>query len=383
MDLIFKDEIRELMQKRDDYCVSIFLPTHRAGREIEQDPIRLDNLLRRAEKELINQGMRSINAKELLGPAYGLVQNGFFTRHQADGLSIFASTDLFRFYRVPIHFQELLAVGNRFHLKPLIPMLNAGNRFYILAISRKSVRLFQATEFGVIEIELKGVPKSMSEALGYDETESRLLFRSMAQASTMKDMPMLHGHGGGVEKDKEYLYNYFKKLKDALHPYLKEEKAPLIFAGVEYLFPIFKDSGIYQNVIVEPLEGNPDGLEAKELHARALRLVRLYFQGAQDGAVQRYLDLTGNNLSSDKLDEILPGAFAGRVDTLLVDTGIQKWGKFDLPSGAIEEHESPARGDEDLLDLAAAQTFLNGGMVFALNAGKMPGATEVSAIFRY
>jgi hypothetical protein len=370
------------MLKRDDNCVSVFLPTHRAGREIEQDPIRLDNLLRKAEKELIDRGMRSPDVKGLLDPPHGLMKNGFFTRHQADGLSIFVSADEFRYFRMPIHFEEELAVSNRFYLKPLVPILNAGNRFDILAISRKSVRLFKCTEFGMSEAELKDVPKNMQEALGYEDSESRPQVRVASQGSN-SNVSMLHGHGGGVETDKEDLWQYFQKLRDGLHPYFRDERDPLIFAGVEYLFPIFKQVNLYPNTLDKAIDGNPDGFDPQELHRRGLEIARPYFLKKQKEAVGRYLDLTNSRLSSARIEDILPGSSEGRIDILFVNTGVGIWGKFDPDSGLIEVHKDRERGDEDLLDLATAQTFLSGGTVFALSAAEMPAGTEIAAIFRY
>ncbi len=383
MDFIGKNEIKELMLWRSDTCVSIFLPTHRAGKEIEQDPIRLDNLLRRAEKELASRGMRSPVARELLAPAYDLMRDGYFTRHQSDGLAIFAAPGFFRYYQTPIHFGEVLSTGRRFHLKQLVPMLNAGNRFYILAVSRKTVRFLQCSEFGVSEIELEGVPKNMQEALGYDDMEARLLFRTVPQAQNNRGAPMFHGHGGGAEADKDYLRNYFLRLREGLHQYLRDEKAPLVFAGVDYLFPFFRQANIYHHTMPEPVDGNPDDQPAEALHLRALEIVRPYLDEEIVKAIRRYEDTSCNGQCTNRLEKILRGAFEGRIDTLLVDTTAQKWGKFDPDSGRVEIHPAPTIEDEDLIDLATVETFLTGGAVFSLETERMPGAAEVSAIFRY
>jgi hypothetical protein len=79
----------------------------------------------------------------------------------------------------------------------------------------------------------------------------------------------------------------------------------------------------------------------------------------------------------------VPGAFAGKIGTLFVDTGGQKWGKYDAASGLVEVHSGQQKGDEDLLGVAFAQTYLNGGNVYALDSQKMPGASGAAAIFRY
>ncbi|MGO9019486.1 MAG: hypothetical protein ACLQVJ_14175 [Syntrophobacteraceae bacterium] len=382
MDFVFKDEIREFMQKRDDHCVSLYLPTHRAGRETEQDPIRLDNLLRGAEKELVAGGMRSPEARDLLEPALNLRKDGFFTRHLADGLSIFISKGLFRYFRLPIHFNEQLFVGRQFHLRPLAPMLHCCKRFYILTVSRKSVRLLECTEFGANEIELKDVPQGMREALGYDE-ESRLLFRTVPQASSPGGVPMFHGHGGGVESEKEDLWHYFQILKDSLHPYLREEEIPLVFAGVDYLFPMFRLVDVYKNTMNEIIEGNSDELDSQELLKRGLQVVSPYFHREREQAIGRYMDLSGGPLTSESLEEIVPSAVSGRIDTLFVDTGVQKWGKYDPVSGQVEVHSGQQNGDEDLLEVAFAHAHLNGGNVYGLGSVEMPGESGGAAVFRY
>ncbi len=382
MDFVLQDEITELMRRRRDYSVSLYLPTHRAGRETLQDPIRLDNLLRGAEKELVAGGMRSPEARDMLEPALNLVKVGFFARRLADGLSIFISRDFFRYFRLPVHFDEKLFVGGQFYLKPLAPMLHCCRRFYILAVSRKSVRLLECTEFGAHEIELEGVPQSMREAIGVDE-ESTLLVRSVRQGQNPGGVAMFHGHGGGAETEKEYLWHWFQILKDTLHPYLKELDAPLVFAGVEYLFPMFRLVDVYRNTISEFIEGNPDELDAPELLKRALPVVSPWFHREREHEIARYRDMLGGPLVSESIDEIVHGASEGRIDTLFVDIGAEKWGKFDQGLGHIEVHPERFKGDEDLLDSAFRQTYLNGGNVYGLTSAQMPTHSGAAAIFRY
>ena len=381
MDFVLQGEIRELMQKRSDPCVSLYLPTHRGGRETLQDPIRLDNLLRGAEKELAAGGLRSSEARELLQPARELLEDTFFTRRLADGLSIFLSRDFFKYFRLPVHFDQSLHIGRQFYLKPLVPLLHCCKRFYILAVSQKTLRLVECTEFGANEIELEGVPRNMREALGSEE-ESIPLFRMSSQASNPGSAPMVHGHGGAAESDKERLGRWFQILKDSLRPFLRQEKIPLLFAGVEYLFPMFKQLEIYKNTLNEFIEGNPDEVDPLELQKKGLPLVAGYFGREKEQAISRCMDLLGGPLASDIIGDILTGAASGRVDTLLIDTGAQSWGRYDPASGSVEVHSERQTGDEDLLDLAFANSFLNGGNVYGLDSPEMPGK-NAAAIFRY
>jgi hypothetical protein len=83
------------------------------------------------------------------------------------------------------------------------------------------------------------------------------------------------------------------------------------------------------------------------------------------------------------IEEIVPSAAAGRIDTLFVDTGVQKWGKYDPVSGRVELHSAQEGGDENLLDAAFTHAYLNGGNVYGLDSAQMPAQSGGGAIFRY
>jgi len=76
-------------------------------------------------------------------------------------------------------------------------------------------------------------------------------------------------------------------------------------------------------------------------------------------------------------------AHHGRVDVLFVALGIQVWGAIDLSTNTVHEHEDHEPGDEDLLDLAAIQTILNGGIVYAVEPEQVPDHAPLAAVFRY
>jgi len=135
MDLIAKEDLRFLAEKKSEFCISIFMPTHRAGAQIQQDSIRLKNLLREAEEKLTDGGLRGADASDLLAPVEELQENDDFWRHQGDGLALFLAPGEFYLYRLPIELNELTVVAERFHIKPLIPIISGDGKFFVLALS--------------------------------------------------------------------------------------------------------------------------------------------------------------------------------------------------------------------------------------------------------
>jgi hypothetical protein len=68
---------------------------------------------------------------------------------------------------------------------------------------------------------------------------------------------------------------------------------------------------------------------------------------------------------------------------LFVAVGRQQWGAFDLSTNTIRLHQEAEPGDEDLLDLAAVQTLLQAGKVYALDPDGVPDGVPIAAVFRY
>ncbi len=124
MNLLNTEELKNLMGKCGEACVSIYMPTHVKGLETQQDPIRLKNLVKQAEELLLQKGLRSPEVKAMVQPALDLVQDGLFWSHQSDGLAVFLSADHIAVYALPFKFEELAVVSDRFHLKPLLPLLS-------------------------------------------------------------------------------------------------------------------------------------------------------------------------------------------------------------------------------------------------------------------
>ena len=203
-------------------AISILMETHRAGREIGQDWIRLKNLLRAVDHQLDARGLALDDAARLLEPAHALVDERAFWRQQEDGLAVYAAPNFFRTYHCPQRFREMAVVSDRFHVTQLFPLLSADLRFYVLALSQKDVRLIEATRTSAVELDLGDLPRSLTEAL-MTEPPGQELQHHVVSAVGVEHGAMFHGHGvGGLEHRKEEIRQFFHQLDRGLHPFLKK-----------------------------------------------------------------------------------------------------------------------------------------------------------------
>lgn len=383
LDMLTIDDLKILIEKQIGLCISIYMPTHRAGAQTQQDPIRLKNLLGEAEKKLLSYKLRASEVKKLLKPAQKLLDNSFFWQQQSDGLAIFLSSKISRCYRLPLGFEDLIVVTRRFHLKPLFPIFSGNISFNVLALSKNKVRLFQGNRYTIDEIQLEDVPKNLAEALKYDDIEKQLQFHTRTPKASEKRAAIFYGHGVSKDEAKDNILRYFRQIDQGLQKLLGKERTPLVFAGVDYLFSIYQEANSYSHLLESGITGNPDELKTEELHKRAWEIVEPIFQRSQDEAISQYKQLAGTDRTSCDLKEILPRAYQGRVDKLFVALGIQKWGTFDPRTSRVFMHQEPEPEDSDLLDLAATYTLLNRGTVFAIEPEKMPDDAPLTAIYRY
>ncbi|MCX5850783.1 MAG: hypothetical protein NT072_01810 [Deltaproteobacteria bacterium] len=366
MDIISGETLKTLMNKQVGLCLSLYMPTIRKGAESQQqNQIRFKNLVRKSEEQLLASDLRPSEVKYFMAPVQEIVGDAPFWRSQGEGLALFLSPDVFRYYRLPYRFSELVVVSDRFHLRPLLPIIGRDMEFFILAISQRSVRLFECTPDRALEVKLKGMPQNIDDALKHDTVEKRLQL-----------------HTGSVDT-KTNILQYFKIVDKGLREHLRDRRAPLVFAGVDYLFPLYREANTCASLVEKPIAGNPEGLSGEELLELARPVVAMLHERKKTDAVAQYRQKAGTGLASHDIREIIPASRHGRIGTLLIADGVHQWGAYDESTDKIYVSDELKPGCEDLLDRAAIQTILANGTVYGMRPEEIPEKAPLAAIFRY
>jgi hypothetical protein len=290
-------------------------------------------------------------------------------------------------YRLPLAFAELVVVNQRFHLTPLFPLLSEDGQFYVLALSQNQVRMLQCTRYSVTDITPPDLPTSLAEALRYNDPERQLQFHTetapFAPPSSGERGAIFFGTGAEADDGKTQILEFLRLVDQGLREVLRNEQAPLVLAGVEYLLPLYKEVTTYPHVVEAGVIGNPDGLRAEELHEQAWSVVKPLFRQHREDAAARYGRYAGTGRASTDLQEVVAAAYAGRVETLFVALGVQQWGTFHPDTQEVTVVQEPALEHEELLDTAALQTLLHSGTVYAVPPEHVPDEALLAAVFRY
>lgn len=377
------DELRTTLQSCQKICVSLFMPTHRQGQVVQEDRIRYKNLLHRALENLTESGMRRPEAAKLLEPAVRLIDEGIFWEHRGDGLAVFIAPGYFRHYSLPASLEELVVVSSRFHVKPILPAVSGNGQFYVLALSQKMASLSRQTRHSVEQIDLGGVAHGLADLFRDEFLERQIQFRGGGGGGGGGGNRLFHPHGGKTDDPKDLVIEYFNRVDASLAKIIGGDHIPLVLAGVEFLFPLYREANTYPHLLEEGIGGNPEEMSADELRERAWAVVEPHFQATKDLAAAKYEQLAGTGHAENELEPVVRAAVSGQVDVLFVALGVQRWGTFNEVTGEPSLHEDRQVGDADLLDLAAGETMLHGGRVYAEEADRIPGGGSLAAIYRY
>lgn len=386
MERLNKKEVDLLLQKRGEgLSISLYMPTLRGREGSMENPIRFKNLIAKVENELAVEGLSQLERQKILEPAHIFVNESYFWSNQSKGLAFFLSNGFYRYYRLPIEFNERAVVKNSFYLKPLFNLLSSDKQFYVLALSQKDARLLRGTRDTIEEMDLSEVIQRFEEKFGKELPEQSLQFHTRTQsAGSGPRAAIFYGGSGDLNNiQKERLRKYFRFIDQELHQMVDEKNVPLLLACVEELTPLYREISKYPLLMEQTIDGNPDNMKAQEIYQRAGEIMEPYFQKKLEEAKSQYYELKGTGKTSNNLQEILPASFHGRTRDLFVNLDEQQWGWYYHETGEIAWGEESLPDNEELLDLAATEAYVNNGNIFALKSDEMPDSEPISTIFRW
>jgi hypothetical protein len=360
------------------------MPMRRAGTDTQQNAVQLKNVLRDAEKQLEGLRSRAGAVAALLNPARALLDDSFFWERQADGLAIMLAPNFARHYRLPITLEPQAVVGSRFHVTPLLPLLTSNGHYYVLALSQGKTRMLECSRYSCRELEADALPQFETAVLQFEDIDGGHLNFHVGPPGGGQSAAVFHGHGDvGTEDNKELILRYFQLLHDKVGQILKQEQAPIVLAGVEYLFPLYRQAGADPRVLAQGIPGSAQLKTPEQLQAESWAIVEPFFRREREEVASQYEREVARDLASNDIREVAPAALQGRVRALLLARNLHQWGTIDEATGQVQLVAGREPGSEDLLGFAAVQTILRQGKVYAIEPSEVPGGTGVAAVFRF
>ncbi len=394
MDYFGRDELRELLDYGEAPAVSLYVSTGRTSSRTEENRLRFRAAVEEAEGRISEaDGAEDLDLEELFAPARSLLGDETFWRYQSDGFVAFLAPGFFRSYRLASELPNLVVVGPTFHTRPLMEYLQAPDRFWVLGLSQKSVRLWEGAQGALTPVDLSNLPGDLLDALELEfERDNEFVHREKGTASRRSGgrgsgggwQPVFHGHGVGVDDSEPELEKFFRKVDAALREHLSDEIGPVVLAAVKEYHPLYRSITSLENLSPGGIEGNVLDWGLDRLHGEAWPIARETVREKLDRAVE----LWENAFKADKGEGDLAAAshlaVQGRVRLLLTERGRRVWGELDTARGRVEilqeGGEDPDPEAVDLLDEIAEIVMRHGGRALTLPPERMPTDTGIAAI---
>lgn len=352
-----RPQLLELADRSDAPQVSIYLATSRMSSPAAQRVLWM-NLLRSAERQLTTDGLVGRDARRILAPARRVID----TRHaQARGVAYFASSRWSRVLSLAIDVPTTAVVGDCCYLRPLLPLLDPTDHYYVLGLSRDEVRFFAGNRELVKELSLVDLPLAPLASM---PRERRPAGAFVAEQGSAGIRGVWHGVGGSTfDIDKQRIVAHFREVDAAVRKILGNSGAPLVLGGVAYLHALYRGVNSYPTLMPEGIIGGLGDMTSTQLHERAWPLVEPTLHTERRKALARFAQLDGSGRTFCGLSEAASASADGRIETLIVAAG--------------------ASDDRMLFEQAIVETLRHDGTVHVVDPESLPTSTAIAGILRY
>jgi hypothetical protein len=379
-----REDLQSLLSEHKQPCVTLSVPTRRAPAEWHQNALTFKNLLREAEKALGQNKEWKQSGGEILGKLAALDTQDFWQK-QRDALAVFASPDFFRWWQFAESMPALATVAETFHTKGLVKLLQGEVRYYVLALTKENISLFEGNRETLDVVNVPGMPRGMRD-LEEKSFESSMSAKTTSAAPGAGGGTIMFGSGRASHTNelKDELKGLFRMVDKALMHVTHDQRAPLILATFDQHHGMFHEVSKNPALLDERIEGDPDKMTLAEIRKRAVALLKPRREQALKDIAATYGTAAAHNRGTNYLPNISKAAVYGRVQTLLIEDGRQISGKLDRKTGEITGMSSSPQADgQDLLDDVGELVLAAGGNVYVLPKSVMPTDVGVAAIYRY
>lgn len=354
-------------------CVTVVLPPYHPGEQAKSGAVLLKSDIQDAARSLGERGFPKAKVLDLLAPMEQLANDPASLAGSRWGRVIFCSPEVFCQFQLMQPVKPSITIAGCFAVRRLLSELWTPKLFYVLALSKESVRLFRCTGEGAEAVELPaGVPSTLEEALALEPPDHDLENRAAIGTSTGSMHAVRFGTGSGRETQNVHLSDFYKLVDRGIHKLLHGLETPVLLAGVEEDLVAYRSISLYRNLAKTSLQGSPNlSMLTVETVMHACSLLRGEELQNEVNALMEAKEHSAPGRFVTDPGAIVSAAFDGRVHQLYLDERAEFIGSFR------------SWFEEELLNLSAVETLVNGGKAFELPNGQLPEGAAALAILRY
>lgn len=360
-----REQLDSLQKQREHPSVSILLPTyHKAADELQQNPIRVKNLIRQAEDRL-TQEVGKREAAPLLEKLHQL-EGQIDYQNPREGLALFVNPSASRMFYLPFEVAETVVVDETFHTRHLAHAMNRTKRYYVLTLSRDMARLYQATRDQLQLIEDGTFPMTAAQE----------------GVETVMDTTFGVDPGQYVSQQERVFFQHVdKSLTGVLGA---STDIALVVVGDTRALGYFQDVSHHKENVLATVGGNYDKLSLSDLSEKVWPAAREGFAARRDRVYDIFREAAVEK-SAHGLADVWRHAKEGRIATLLVEEDFHEPATVseDGMSLSLSNDATASGALDDAVDEVVEAVLQTSGRVVFFESGALEKCDRIAAILRY
>lgn len=365
-----KIEIRSLIQEKNEWCVSVIIPTHRTSPDRRIDSEVLEKVI--SQTKSILKKKVSVTIYQLLVTSIDKLVLQFDPVHTLDGLGIFVSPDMAGLVHFPFPVKEKIVVDKNFETRDLYYLEQYAKPYYLLKLTKNEAHLF-LLETGTTAREITNTHFPMRIHNDYEYARPSL-GTSFGYSSK------------GFEKDKSIVNKmrqepFYKEVQQHLMPLIKT--SDLLITGAKNILSNFETVRDKRLRIKGRITGS--FADQNEMFERA-RTTYFECKHHEIEALIKGLDeLMGLKKIAYGIRDVWAAANSGKGDVLFVEKDFRKVG-YTLQNGLQMSLSVPSVKHDtlpDLVDQAIETTIDKGGKVIFTEDNQLKKFDRIALTLRY
>jgi hypothetical protein len=368
--LKMSQELADLLQDKNEPCISMIIPLHREPAFRKEDAIQVDHSIDKLEKLLEGKYEHATVAK--LMEKVRSLKGDISTVRGACGLGIFFSPAQFTTVTFPFSITEKIVVGKSFEIRDVLYKEFYYRDYFVLSLNKDKARLFKGNAGQLAEISDHNFP-AVFDGVEYQVPVVENQVNNAAQ-ETKRELSLTTGNSAEF-------YN-FLDLK--LLEYIDEE-TPLILAGAKKELAFFESGNRHRRPIAGTVNGSFNGYNHAELAEKSWQVMNAFSAAEEKRWIESLRELFGRELVGAGIQQAWRNAHMGKGNVLVVEKNLKIPG-FASADGAylwmrppVEEHVMLADAVDDVIETVLEK----GGRVVFVENGALAEFEGIALVNRY
>jgi hypothetical protein len=263
---------------------------------------------------------------------------------------------------LPEPFPERLVEGTRYYVRPLIQAAAAHHECLVLALSQGEVRLHRLCDEQLVEVQVDGLPSSLTDVVGHEVEQQALQHHTAGGA-------IYHAQGKGNDDRGPEVERFLQAVDRAISGNRDLRDELLLVAAVEKLDALFRQLTQHRFVIDASVRLSPNQTSTEDLRTAA---VEAFAKWRHEDAERFFAGLQEEGNIASEVGTVVRASIEGRVDTLIAERDQPLWGRFDEANWQVELHDAHQAASHDLIDVAMRATWRQSGHIRIVDREQHP-----------